>query len=98
MPTPASAATALTGASGPWTAKTTRAASSTARSLRRASAWRPRRLRANCLAADPLPIPDGLDPGEAVALLADGRTALALVRAAAITPTDRVLVLAAAGG
>lgn len=49
-------------------------------------------------AADPIPIPDGLALGEAVALLADGRTALALARAAAITPADRVLVTAAAGG
>jgi NADPH2:quinone reductase len=48
--------------------------------------------------ADPVPIPDGLEPGEAVALLADGRTALALARAAALTPADRVLVTAAAGG
>jgi NADPH2:quinone reductase len=43
-------------------------------------------------------VPDGLEPGQAVALLADGRTALALARAAAITPADRVLVTAAAGG
>lgn len=49
-------------------------------------------------AADPIAVPSGLAPGEAVALLADGRTALALVRAAALTPTDRVLVTAAAGG
>jgi NADPH2:quinone reductase len=35
---------------------------------------------------------------EAVALLADGRTATMLAEAAAITPGDRVLVLAAAGG
>lgn len=43
-------------------------------------------------------VPDGIESAVAVALLADGRTALALVRAAAITPTDRVLVTAAAGG
>ena len=49
-------------------------------------------------AADPVPIPDGLEPGEAVALLSDGRTALALARAVAVTPADRVLVTAAAGG
>jgi NADPH:quinone reductase len=49
-------------------------------------------------AAEPIPIPGGLEPGQAVALLADGRTALALARAAAITPADRVLVTAAAGG
>jgi NADPH:quinone reductase len=49
-------------------------------------------------AADPYPVPDGLALGEAVALLADGRTAIALARAAAIEPGDRVLVTAAAGG
>jgi NADPH2:quinone reductase len=49
-------------------------------------------------AGDPIPIPEGLPLGVAVALLADGRTALALVRAAAIVGTDRVLVMAAAGG
>ncbi len=49
-------------------------------------------------AGDPIPIPDRLPLGMAVALLADGRTALALVRAAMIVPTDRVLVMAAAGG
>src|SRR6266702_779326 len=42
MPTPARSATAEIGASAPWAAKTSRAASSTARSLRRASACRPR--------------------------------------------------------
>jgi NADPH2:quinone reductase len=45
-----------------------------------------------------LPVPDGLGPGEAVALLADGRTALALAEAAAVQPGDRVAVTAAAGG
>jgi NADPH2:quinone reductase len=49
-------------------------------------------------AADPVPIPEGIAPGEAVALLADGRTALALARAAAIASPDRVLITAAAGG
>ena len=49
-------------------------------------------------AGDPIPIPEGLPLGVAVALLADGRTALALIRAAAIEGTDRVLVTAAAGG
>ncbi len=49
-------------------------------------------------AADPIPIPDELKLGEAVALLADGRTALALVRAAAIADADRVLIMAAGGG
>jgi NADPH2:quinone reductase len=47
---------------------------------------------------DLIAIPDGLAVGEAVALLADGRTALGLVRAAAIGRDDRVLVTAAAGG
>jgi len=46
----------------------------------------------------PVPIPDGLDRGQAVAMLADGRTALAEVRAAELEPGERVLVLAAAGG
>jgi NADPH2:quinone reductase len=49
-------------------------------------------------AADPIAIPPALAPGHAVALLADGRTALGLIRAAALTPSDRVLVTAAAGG
>jgi NADPH2:quinone reductase len=43
-------------------------------------------------------LPDGLDLRIGVALLADGRTALALARAAAFRPDDRVLVTAAAGG
>jgi NADPH2:quinone reductase len=49
-------------------------------------------------AADPVPVPEGLARGMAVALLADGRTALSLTRAAAITTGDRVLITAAAGG
>jgi NADPH2:quinone reductase len=49
-------------------------------------------------AAGVIPIPDEVDAPAAVALLADGRTALALTRAAAIDPTDRVLITAAAGG
>jgi NADPH2:quinone reductase len=49
-------------------------------------------------AAAPIPVPDGLGLGEAVALLADGRTALGLVRAVSLAPGDRVLVTAAAGG
>jgi NADPH2:quinone reductase len=49
-------------------------------------------------AALPIPVPEGLALGEAVALLADGRTALGLVRAAGLLPGDRVLVTAAAGG
>jgi NADPH2:quinone reductase len=43
-------------------------------------------------------VPAGLALDEAVALLADGRTAMALARAARIAPGERVLVLAAAGG
>lgn len=43
-------------------------------------------------------IPAGLDAKQAVALLADGRTALALARAARLRPSDRVLITAAAGG
>lgn len=43
-------------------------------------------------------VPDELAEGHAVALLADGRTALALIRAIAPSHTDRVLVTAAAGG
>lgn len=49
-------------------------------------------------ASEPLPIPDGVDGRTAVALLADGRTALGLLRAAAIQPGDRVAVTAAGGG
>jgi NADPH2:quinone reductase len=43
-------------------------------------------------------VPDELALDTAVALLADGRTATGLVRAAAIKPGERVLVEAAAGG
>ncbi|MEV4535999.1 zinc-binding dehydrogenase [Asanoa sp. NPDC049518] len=43
-------------------------------------------------------VPDGLGLDTAVALLADGRTALLLLRAAAVKPGERVLVEAAAGG
>nr|WP_204342750.1 zinc-binding dehydrogenase [Micromonospora terminaliae] len=46
----------------------------------------------------PLPVPDGLALDAAVALLADGRTALMLARAAGLRPGQRVLVEAAAGG
>jgi NADPH:quinone reductase len=49
-------------------------------------------------ASDPVRVQEGLRAGEAVAMLADGRTALAVSRAAACTVADRVLVLAAAGG
>jgi NADPH2:quinone reductase len=44
------------------------------------------------------PVPDGLALDAAVALLADGRTATALVHATSVRPGDRVLVEAAAGG
>jgi NADPH2:quinone reductase len=43
-------------------------------------------------------VPDGLGLAEAVALLADGRTAVGLMRAAAPRPGETVLVEAAAGG
>ncbi|WP_119730891.1 zinc-binding dehydrogenase [Thermomonospora amylolytica] len=49
-------------------------------------------------AAGIFPVPEGLALDEAVALLADGRTATMLVRHAAVRPGDRVLVEAAAGG
>lgn len=44
------------------------------------------------------PIPEHMERGVAVAMLADGRTALAQLRAAPPAPGDRVLVLAASGG
>jgi NADPH2:quinone reductase len=43
-------------------------------------------------------VPDGVAMDTAVALLADGRTATMMTRAAAIKPGERVLVEAAAGG
>lgn len=43
-------------------------------------------------------IPDRLDLPQAVALLADGRTAMALSEAARIAPGEQVLVMAAGGG
>ena len=43
-------------------------------------------------------IPDGLETADAVALLADGRTALMLFEAANVQPGETVLVEAAAGG
>ncbi|MET7330219.1 zinc-binding dehydrogenase [Nonomuraea sp. NPDC005650] len=49
-------------------------------------------------AGDLIPIPDGLSPEFAVALLADGRTAVGLTRAAAPEPGEWVLVEAAGGG
>jgi NADPH2:quinone reductase len=45
-----------------------------------------------------IPVPDGLRIADAVALLADGRTAVALTRAAAPVAGETVLVDAAAGG
>ncbi|MEV5574183.1 zinc-binding dehydrogenase [Spirillospora sp. NPDC052269] len=44
-----------------------------------------------------IPVPEGLDPHDAVALYRYGATAQGLVRAAPAGPGDRVLVLAAAG-
>ncbi len=46
----------------------------------------------------PLVVPDGLALDAALALLADGRTATLLLRAAAVRKGERVLVEAAAGG
>jgi NADPH:quinone reductase len=43
-------------------------------------------------------LPDGLAEDAAVAMIGTGRTAMAILDAAAIAPGDRVLVLAAAGG
>ncbi len=47
---------------------------------------------------DVVAVPDGMALDDAVALLADGRTAMSLMRAAAIAPGETVLVEAAAGG
>lgn len=49
-------------------------------------------------AAGLVDVPDGLDLDTAVAVMADGRTALLLVRKAELHDGDRVLVEAAAGG
>jgi NADPH:quinone reductase len=49
-------------------------------------------------AAGLVDVPEELGPAEAVALLADGRTALGLLRAADLRPGETVLVEAAAGG
>ena len=49
-------------------------------------------------AAGMIPVPDGLALRDAVALLADGRTATSLVRGAEVRPGETVLVEAAAGG
>jgi NADPH:quinone reductase len=48
--------------------------------------------------AEVFDVPEGLALDHAVALLADGRTAMLLTDAAAVQPGERVLVLAAAGG
>lgn len=49
-------------------------------------------------AGEPIVLPDAVTPGDGLALLADGRTAMGLMRAADVGPGDRVLVLAAGGG
>ncbi|GIF08976.1 zinc-binding dehydrogenase [Actinoplanes siamensis] len=49
-------------------------------------------------AAQVIEVPDGVATDDAAALLADGRTALMIMRAAEIQAGDRVLVEAAAGG
>lgn len=49
-------------------------------------------------ATEPIEIPDGVELRQAVALLADGRTAVALTQAAAPAEGDWVLVEAAGGG
>jgi NADPH2:quinone reductase len=49
-------------------------------------------------AGDLIPIPEGVSPEHAVALLADGRTAIGLFRAAAPQKGEWVLVEAAGGG
>ncbi|MEU8245803.1 zinc-binding dehydrogenase [Nonomuraea sp. NPDC048916] len=49
-------------------------------------------------AGDLIPVPEGLSAQDAVALLADGRTAVGLMRAAAPRPGEWVLVEAAGGG
>jgi NADPH2:quinone reductase len=49
-------------------------------------------------ASELIPVPAGVPIDQAVALLADGRTAMALMQSAAIRPGETVLVEAAAGG
>lgn len=45
-----------------------------------------------------IPVPAELPPGHAVALLADGRTAMSVLRAGALVGGETVLITAAAGG
>ncbi|MFI6483549.1 zinc-binding dehydrogenase [Nonomuraea sp. NPDC050663] len=54
--------------------------------------------RALARAEDAVPVPEGLELKDAVALLADGRTALLLHRQAEVRPSEHVLVEAAGGG
>ncbi|HEY8479966.1 MAG TPA: zinc-binding dehydrogenase [Spirillospora sp.] len=54
--------------------------------------------RAVVSAGDMVEVPAGLALDDAVALLADGRTAVMLLRAAQVKPGERVLVEAAGGG
>jgi NADPH2:quinone reductase len=54
--------------------------------------------RATVEATAPIAVPAGLELDAAAALVADGRTAIGLVAAAAISEGERVLVEAAAGG
>jgi NADPH2:quinone reductase len=49
-------------------------------------------------AAGLIPVPAGVDLADAVALLADGRTAMGLMRDAAVAPGETVLVAPAGGG
>jgi NADPH:quinone reductase len=49
-------------------------------------------------AAALIPVPGGVSTADATALLADGRTAMALANAAALRPGETVLIEAAAGG
>lgn len=49
-------------------------------------------------AAAPIEVPEGVDLDSAVALLADGRTAMMLLQAAGVRAGERTLVEAAAGG
>lgn len=54
--------------------------------------------RALARVSDIVPLPRGVDTRDAVALLADGRTALMLFKQAEVKPGERVLIEAAAGG